>query len=86
VIGLQPFQASLAVLTDLVSRKTAAVSVGFCEVGFAFDRIKDLRGQDHRVSAAASLGKPAAQYFLGVALFATSTVDVRSVEEVDAEL
>jgi hypothetical protein len=36
------------------------------------------------VPAVASLGEPAPQYFLGVALIATPAVDVGGVEEVDA--
>ena len=85
VIGLETLQASFAVLADLVRRKAAAVCVGFCQVGLALDRIEDLRGQHYRVPAAASLGKPATQDLLGVALLATPTIDVGGVEEVDAK-
>src|SRR5271166_1897246 len=86
VVGLEPFQAALAVLADLVRRKAAAVCVGLGQVGLAFDGIEDLGGQDHGVPAAASLGKPAPQNLLGVPLLATPAVDVGGVEEVDAEL
>jgi hypothetical protein len=53
VIGLEPFQTAFAVLPDLVRRKASAVCVGFCQVSFALDGIEDLRGQHHRVPAAA---------------------------------
>jgi hypothetical protein len=86
VVGLEPFQTAFAVLADLVRRKAAAVRVGLGQVGLAFDGIEDLGGQDHRVPAAASLGKPASQDLLGVALLAAPAVDVGGVEEIDAKL
>ena len=47
---------------------------------------EDLGSQDHRVAAAASLGKPTPQDLLRVARLTTPAVDVCGVEEVDAEL
>jgi hypothetical protein len=86
VVGLESFEAAFAVFADLVRRKAAAVCVGFCQVGLALDGIEHFGGQDHRVPAAATLGKPASQDLLSVALLAAPAVDVGSVKKVDTEL
>src|ERR1700740_2700530 len=69
-----------------VRRKAPAIGVRFGQVGLAPDWVKNFGGKDHRIPATTSLGKPASQDLLGVALLAAPAINIGGVKKVNTEL
>ena len=85
-VRLQPAQAALAVLANLVGAQAGTVAVHFRQVGLAINRVVNLGCQDDRIAAPAALRQPASDDLFGEPAFHGPAVDIGCVKEIDAEL